>query len=64
MNRDERLKTHYLVFSRIGGKLFASPAPIETLPLGPDYALNMSKLNQKRTEFFQQIKADLTKLDD
>ncbi|WP_435671603.1 hypothetical protein [Marivita sp.] len=60
MQKEQRLRLHFLVLTETGGALFISPDPVEALPLGPSYAKLFSKLNRWRADLFNQIVADLS----
>ena len=64
MLSDDRIRLHYMVFAKIGGKLFASSDSVKTLPLGPDYTFRMSKFNELRTGIFKRVRDDLAKYND
>ncbi len=62
MDKAKRVERHIRICIRIAGQLFVPPADPFVLPLGPEYAANMSRLLARRTAIFEAIIADLSSL--
>lgn len=63
MGDTERARLHYLIIRGFSGSLFEAPEPVEDLPLGPEYLLQMRQLNRERGDLLDRAVAELAKFD-